>query len=67
METSVAERFTAFVEDVGARVRQALITAYGPEVGAEATAEAFAYAWQTLGAGGDDGKPCRLPVSGRPE
>lgn len=46
METSVAERFTAFVEDVGARVRQALIAAYGPEVGAEATAEAFVYAWE---------------------
>ena len=46
MSTSAAERFTTFVEDVGARLRQALIAAYGPEVGAEATAEALAYAWE---------------------
>ena len=46
MEASAAERFTTFVENVGARLRQALIAAYGPEVGAEATAEALAYAWE---------------------
>ncbi len=46
MSTSAAERFTTFVEDVGTRLRQALIAAYGPEVGAEATAEALAFAWE---------------------
>lgn len=38
--------FTAFVERVGQPLRQALIAAYGPDVGAEVTAEAFAYAWE---------------------
>lgn len=38
--------FTSFVERVGRPLRQALIAAYGPEVGAEVTAEAFAYAWE---------------------
>jgi len=46
MSTSADERFTTFVENVGARLRQALIASYGPEVGAEATAEALAYAWE---------------------
>ena len=38
--------FTSFVERVGTPLRQALIAAYGPDVGADATAEALAYAWE---------------------
>lgn len=38
--------FTEFVERVGRPLRQALIAAYGPDIGAEVTAEAFAYAWE---------------------
>lgn len=38
--------FTSFIEDVGRPLRQALIAAYGPQVGADVTAEAFAYAWE---------------------
>ncbi|MFQ5555586.1 MAG: RNA polymerase sigma factor, partial [Acidimicrobiia bacterium] len=45
-EINAAERFETFVENVGGRLRQALIAAYGPEVGAEATSEALAYAWE---------------------
>lgn len=41
-----AAGFTSFVEDIGRPLRQALISAYGPEVGAEVTAEALAYAWE---------------------
>jgi len=41
-----AAAFTTFVERVGRPLRQALIAAYGPEVGADVTAEAFAYAWE---------------------
>ena len=41
-----AASFTSFVERVGRPLRQALIAAYGPDVGAEVTAEAFAYAWE---------------------
>ena len=40
------EPFAPFVERVGRPLRQALIAAYGPEVGSEVTAEAFAYAWE---------------------
>lgn len=46
MQSKAAEPYTAFVRSVGARLRQALIAAYGPEVGAEATSEALAYAWE---------------------
>lgn len=38
--------FTSFVEHVGTPLRQALIAAYGPDVGADVTAEALAYAWE---------------------
>lgn len=38
--------FTSFLEHAGAALRQALISAYGPDVGAEVTAEALAYAWE---------------------
>ncbi len=41
-----AASFTTFVERVGKPLRQALIAAYGPDVGADVTAEAFAYAWE---------------------
>lgn len=38
--------FTSFVVNIGQPLRQALIAAYGPDVGAEVTAEALAYAWE---------------------
>lgn len=38
--------FTSFIEDIGRPLRQALIAAYGPQIGAEVTAEALAYAWE---------------------
>lgn len=38
--------FASFVEGVGQPLRRALIAAYGPDVGAEVTAEALAYAWE---------------------
>lgn len=38
--------FTSFVEQVGRQLRQALIAAYGPDVGADVTADALVYAWE---------------------
>jgi len=46
MEADLAEDYTDFLHSVGSRLRRALISAYGPEVGAEATADALAYAWE---------------------
>lgn len=46
MSTGAAARFTTFAEDVGARLRRAFISMYGPEVGTEVTADALAYAWE---------------------
>ncbi len=40
------QTFTSFVERVARPLRQALIAAYGPDVGSEVTAEALAYAWE---------------------
>ena len=42
----VDAEFTAFVEGVEPRLSYALAAAYGVEVGAEATADALAYAWE---------------------
>jgi DNA-directed RNA polymerase specialized sigma24 family protein len=38
--------FDLFVETVGGRVRAGLVAAYGPDVGADASSEALAYAWE---------------------
>jgi RNA polymerase sigma-70 factor (ECF subfamily) len=46
METGAADDFAEFVEAVGGRLRYALVSAYGPEMGAEATSDALAYAWE---------------------
>lgn len=43
---SVSVGFESFVADARLRLRRALVARYGPEVGAEATADAIAYAWQ---------------------
>jgi DNA-directed RNA polymerase specialized sigma24 family protein len=43
---SYDDAFTSFVQRVGGPLRQALVAAYGPDVGAEVTAEALAYAWE---------------------
>jgi DNA-directed RNA polymerase specialized sigma24 family protein len=42
----VAPEYTAFVQETGGRLRLALISAYGVQVGEEATSEALAYAWE---------------------
>ncbi len=44
--TTTAEDFSEFFQAVEPRLRRALIAAYGPERGREATAEAFAWAWE---------------------
>ena len=46
MSRSPTDGFSAFVADVGAPLRRALIAAYGPNVGPDATADALEYAWQ---------------------
>ena len=38
--------FTHFFETIEPRLRRALVSAYGPERGREAAAEALAYAWE---------------------
>lgn len=45
--TATAEKsFTSFIEEVAKPLRQALIAAYGPDVGPDVTAEALAYGWE---------------------
>ncbi len=46
---SPAERYTAFFGDAEARLRRALVAAYGTSVGREAAAEAMAFAWERWG------------------
>lgn len=41
-----AKGFDGFVASVGPRLRHAYIARYGPDVGADVTAEALAYAWE---------------------
>lgn len=38
--------FTAFVEEIGPKLRATLLARYGPERGADVTAEALGYAWE---------------------
>lgn len=40
------DRFTALCRDVEPRLRRALVAAYGPELGSEATADALSWAWE---------------------
>lgn len=40
------ERFENLVREVEPRLRRALVAAFGPEIGREATADALAYAWE---------------------
>jgi DNA-directed RNA polymerase specialized sigma24 family protein len=40
------EPFTEFMETAEPRVRRALIAGFGPQLGREATLEAFEYAWE---------------------
>ena len=47
-ETRVAS-FSAFVESVERPLWQALTSAFGPELGSEATCEALAYGWEHWG------------------
>jgi DNA-directed RNA polymerase specialized sigma24 family protein len=43
---SMSMTFEAFVERNGGRLRAALVAAYGPDVGADAAAEALAYGFE---------------------
>ena len=40
------QEFTRFVKETEPRLSHALAAAYGPEIGAEATADAFVWAWE---------------------
>ena len=40
------QEFTRFVKEAEPRLSHALAAAYGPEIGAEATADALAWAWE---------------------
>ena len=44
--SSEDQAFTRFVKEVEPRLSHALAAAYGPEVGAEATADALVWAWE---------------------
>lgn len=44
--SQVKASFTDFVRDVEPRLKRALVAAFGPEVGGEATAEALAFGWE---------------------
>ncbi len=46
MRLEAEEAFTEFVRSHEPKLRIALMAAYGPDRGREATAEAFAYAWE---------------------
>ena len=46
MEPDERQTFTRFVKETEPRLSYALAAAYGLEVGAEATADAFAWAWE---------------------
>lgn len=45
-ESASADRFVVFFTEVEPRLRRALVAAYGPETGLEATREALAWAWE---------------------
>lgn len=45
-DLSDLERFEGLVREVEPRLRRALVAAFGPEIGREATADAMAYAWE---------------------
>lgn len=45
--STFASSYDDFVVNVGARLRAALVSAYGLEVGIEATSEALAYGWES--------------------
>jgi len=45
-ENSQDQAFTRFVKETEPRLSHALAAAYGPEVGAEATADALLWAWE---------------------
>lgn len=46
MEPDERQAFTRFVKETEPRLSYALAAAYGLEVGAEATADALAWAWE---------------------
>lgn len=48
-ETTTERVFTRFVKEVEPRLSYALAAAYGPEVGAEVTADALEWAWEHWG------------------
>ena len=61
-----AVRFKELLAGVEAPVRRALVSAYGPQLGGEAAADALAYAWEHLD-GSARWTTRRLPVAGGPD
>ncbi len=49
LHMNVDQAFTRFVKEAEPRLSYALAAAYGPEVGAEVTADALAWAWENWG------------------
>ena len=45
-ETADSEAFTVFAREVEPQVRRALVAAFGPDIGTDASAEAMAVAWE---------------------
>ena len=52
------DTFTSFATHAEPRLRRALVAGYGPDVGADACAEAMAFAWQRW----DEGRHKHNPV-----
>jgi RNA polymerase sigma-70 factor (ECF subfamily) len=48
LDRPAAARFEALLAQVEAPLRRALVAAYGPDLGAEAAADALAYGWEHL-------------------
>ncbi len=46
LDSMLNETYTSFVENVEPRLRQALVSRFGPDEGRDATAEALAYGWE---------------------
>lgn len=45
-QIDIEQDFAVFVGDVERRLARALVAAYGPEIGSEATRDALVYAWE---------------------
>lgn len=64
-ERSQEAEFDDFVREAERRLSFAYAAAYGPDLGAEATAEAIAYAWEHRDRLNEMANPFGVPVQGR--